>query len=194
MARPRTFDADTALEAAMAAFWRLGYEAASVHDLTRATGLSRSSLYQAFGSKRELFDAAVAHYMDRVPGMLAPLAPGGLDAVAAFFDNWQRRWRGGGDDPLLGCLVVNSTAELGGDEAFAPTAAGYREMLLEAFAAALRAAEERGETDPGRAGERARVLVGLTMGIFVAARGNPDDAEVDALFDATRAVVRGWRG
>ena len=63
MARPREFDADTALERAMAMFWSKGYEATSLDDLCEVTGLSRSSLYATFGSKRDLLLRSV----DRAP-------------------------------------------------------------------------------------------------------------------------------
>jgi len=65
MGRPRSFDEHAVLAAATTAFTDLGYEATSVDDLLRATGLHRGSLYQAFGSKRGLFLAALrAHLPD----------------------------------------------------------------------------------------------------------------------------------
>ncbi|MBW7970441.1 TetR/AcrR family transcriptional regulator [Bradyrhizobium sp. BR 10289] len=60
--RPREFDRDAALEAAMHLFWRKGFAAASMHDLCEAMGVSSPSLYAAFGSKEELYLAAFAHY------------------------------------------------------------------------------------------------------------------------------------
>ena len=53
--RPREFDRDTALQSAVDAFWRRGYEATSVADLVAATGVNRASMYDTFGNKRELF-------------------------------------------------------------------------------------------------------------------------------------------
>ena len=53
--RPREFDEATVLVAAMEAFWRHGYEATSLADLCRYTGLNKGSLYQAFGDKHQLF-------------------------------------------------------------------------------------------------------------------------------------------
>lgn len=65
MARPREFDANTALENAMHVFWAKGYEATSLDDLCEATGLGRSSLYAAFGDKRNLYGRALERYEER---------------------------------------------------------------------------------------------------------------------------------
>lgn len=64
--RPRTFDRDQALLVAMEHFWRDGYAGTSVADLTAAIGIKAPSLYAAFGSKGELFEAAAALYFDGV--------------------------------------------------------------------------------------------------------------------------------
>src|SRR6202034_2857434 len=63
--RPISFDNNAALEAAMLLFWERGYEGTSIADLTRAMGLSPSSIYAAFGDKQALFSLAVKRYMDR---------------------------------------------------------------------------------------------------------------------------------
>jgi TetR/AcrR family transcriptional repressor of nem operon len=62
MARPREFEEAEALDRALEIFWRLGYDACSITDLTSATGLKRQSLYNAFGDKRGLFLAVLARY------------------------------------------------------------------------------------------------------------------------------------
>jgi AcrR family transcriptional regulator len=61
--RPRGFDRDAALEAAMFLFWRKGFEAASMNDLCDAMGVRSPSLYAAFGSKEALYLEAVEHYV-----------------------------------------------------------------------------------------------------------------------------------
>lgn len=73
MGRPREFDVDKALDLALQVFWRKGYEGASMADLTEAMGITRPSLYSAFGNKEELFRKALDRYVD---------GPGGYFQVA----------------------------------------------------------------------------------------------------------------
>lgn len=70
MARNKEFDVDTALDTAMRVFWRNGYEGTSIQALEQATGLTRTSLYNAFGNKRALFERALTHYRDVVMSKL----------------------------------------------------------------------------------------------------------------------------
>jgi AcrR family transcriptional regulator len=60
--RPRGFDADAALERAMIVFWEQGYEGASLTDLTAAMGITKTSMYAAFGNKEDLFRKALERY------------------------------------------------------------------------------------------------------------------------------------
>lgn len=63
--RPRTFDTDQALDAVLAVFWRNGYQGASLAELTKATGLTKPSLYAAFGNKEALYLAALRRYREQ---------------------------------------------------------------------------------------------------------------------------------
>ncbi|WP_446743138.1 TetR/AcrR family transcriptional regulator [Silvibacterium acidisoli] len=60
--RPKTFERETALDAAMLLFWTRGFEQTSVDDLAAAMGIRTSSLYSSFGDKEALFLEAVEHY------------------------------------------------------------------------------------------------------------------------------------
>ena len=62
MGRPRAFDTDAALDAAMKVFWSKGYEGSTVSDLTQSMGLNMSSLYAAFGDKEKLFRSVAERY------------------------------------------------------------------------------------------------------------------------------------
>ncbi|MGL5928421.1 MAG: TetR/AcrR family transcriptional regulator, partial [Dermatophilaceae bacterium] len=111
----KQFVVDDAVEAAMRVFWERGYNGASVQHLTAATGLSRSSLYGAFGGKEALFLRSLEHYAGTVAaGLLAALRghPGDpLAAVGAMYDAILRRMA----DPSCpsGCLITLSAGECG---------------------------------------------------------------------------------
>jgi AcrR family transcriptional regulator len=73
--RPREFDREAALDAAMFVFWRKGFSAASMNDLCDAMGIRSPSLYAAFGSKEALYLEAIEHYV----GTIGPPLWGKLD-------------------------------------------------------------------------------------------------------------------
>lgn len=77
--RPKHFDREEALQAAMHVFWARGYEGASIQDLTAAMGINKPSLYSTFGCKEELFREAVSLY-DKLEGAIVS---GSLDAATS---------------------------------------------------------------------------------------------------------------
>ncbi|MBT8484760.1 MAG: TetR/AcrR family transcriptional regulator [Phycisphaerales bacterium] len=112
MGRPRQFDPDTAVTDAMEAFWDLGYEGASAAVLEEHMGIGRSSLYATFGSKDELYAAAMDRYLEdlrkRVITGLRADGPA-LDVLQSFFHRVTRRGEPGGE-PLRCCMIVRSCA------------------------------------------------------------------------------------
>jgi AcrR family transcriptional regulator len=92
MPRPREFDEASALKAAMECFWRRGYEATSLRDLTSAMGLTAPSIYNAFGDKQRLFKRALEQYIEHTTGerlrrLQEELRP--KEAIRRFF-RWHR--------------------------------------------------------------------------------------------------------
>ncbi len=71
--RPRGFKPETALTQAMDVFWKDGFAATSLDDVSAATGLNRPSLYGAFGDKRALYLQAYSQYRKHVNEAFAPL-------------------------------------------------------------------------------------------------------------------------
>lgn len=105
--RPRTFDRETALQAAMAMFWERGFEGTRVSDLTKAMGLNAPSLYATFGSKENLFREAVAYYNapERSPTTIALRRTGPIrDVVATMLRDNAREYADPDTPP--GCLIV----------------------------------------------------------------------------------------
>jgi TetR/AcrR family transcriptional repressor of nem operon len=195
MARPREFDTDTVLEAAMTTFWRDGYESASVSDLVTATGVGRASLYNAFGDKHGLFEACLRHYAEgRVPLWMGRLADGerGLDDIRAFLSQLGGVVAASPEAAPSGCLIMNTSVERGaGDPFVRDMAAEYRADLADAFRAALNRALELGEIE-GPIEGRAEVLVLGAMGLFTALRAGADAAEINRLIAGLEQLLDSW--
>ncbi len=84
--RPRQFDLERALDAALEVFWRYGYEGASLADLTTAMGINRPALYAAFASKKDLFFRALDRYyaVDAVHTFQALEAPTAVEVTRQY--------------------------------------------------------------------------------------------------------------
>lgn len=111
--RPSGFDRQTALEAAMRAFWAEGYEAASIDRLCRAMNMPRASLYQLFGDKQGLFLSALDRYAEtRVSRVTAALGPNGslAEDLSAFFEEVIDLAASDRETPgcLISCVLANA--------------------------------------------------------------------------------------
>lgn len=109
MARPQEFDSQNAVDAALAVFWKRGLHRTSVENLLEASGLARSSLYNSFGGKQALFEAAVQRYVElQAAGLQTMLDSHSLEqGLRKLFygvvnDNYEGR----------GCLLVNCASSI----------------------------------------------------------------------------------
>ncbi len=197
MARTRSFDNAFVLEQAMETFWAKGYEATSVDDLVAATGISKSSLYGAFGSKHGLFEAALGFYSDaRLEAMLGGLegGSGGVAEVLAFFDLVAQIAQEYPDRGALGCLLTNSITELAySDPSIRRSGDGYIDRMTKAFSSAVSRSEAAGDLVAGNAGWRGQLLGTLALGLFVRRRGDPNPSGAEAVADAVRTMVESWQ-
>lgn len=191
--RPRAFDDVEVLEAALELFWDRGYRSTTTRELEEATGLSQSSIYNAFGSKEELLDAALTHYEAMTDAQLVgPLeeAEDGLASLERFFDRLTE-WVS--QEGRRGCMLINLMAEDGGQSgSVSKRASGYRSRVRAAFRGALERAGQAGESSSDATSARAELLVGLVMGLNIAARGGASRSELDRLRDAIRTQIRSW--
>jgi AcrR family transcriptional regulator len=108
MPRPRGFDAELALEAALCVFWRRGYQGSTYGELAAATGLARPGLHRVFGNKEDLFFKALDRYDARYMMFVG-------DALAkpTAFEVVEHLLRGAAknmtfDDNHPGCLNLNT--------------------------------------------------------------------------------------
>ncbi|MGI9608434.1 MAG: TetR/AcrR family transcriptional regulator [Acidimicrobiales bacterium] len=192
--RPREFDDAAVLESLTDLFWAKGFEATSMADIVEATGLNKSSLYNAFGSKEAMFGLAVNHYVDNRAQMLTDFlehGEQGLDDVMMMFDVM---WREVESGDQRGCLAVNTSTELGPtDERAVEISTRYRETLRGSFRAAFGRAADRGEIDPTQIDAYANMITSMVFGMAVVVRGGAPKHEIKAHLDAARSVVDGWR-
>lgn len=113
MARPREFDMQEAVNAAMSAFWECGYEGTSTQDLLDAMGLTKGSLYKAFGDKHSLFLMCLQDYLDRLFEKMKQAVDAGSDPLQSFTalmgvtENLCCR-----QEEPKGCFAVNTVVEL----------------------------------------------------------------------------------
>ncbi|WJV50475.1 TetR/AcrR family transcriptional regulator [Streptomyces flavofungini] len=198
MARPRTFDEDRALDAAMRAFWANGYEATSTQDLCEATGLGRSSIYNTFTSKHDLFRRALARYIDvmSVPQaeILEDAERSGLERIRALLArivDTEFDYRAE-DERSIGCLTVNTVVELARRD---PEAAALIERDLGFRLGLLRVALEAGQRDGTIATRRdpdtlARFINATIGGMRVSAQAGADRTALDSIADAALDALR----
>lgn len=196
MARPRNYDEDAVLSAAMHAFRRHGYGPLSIKQLEDSTGLKAGSIYNSFGDKAGLFEAALAHYNDKVvQGRIdTHLQSGkGVPGLQALFLSLLKEPDGG----RHGCLLTNTAIEFGGavrDEApgRAHLQAGL-ERLRKAFARVLSEARAAGDLPPGiDIPTTALQLLTLYQGILVLVRSaSVDDRSLRRLIGAEFRPLQG---
>jgi AcrR family transcriptional regulator len=191
MARPRAFDEPHVTRQAREAFHDHGYEATSVQHLTAATGLSRSSLYGAFGDKHALFLRAFAQYCDdnaaAIERELAGDEPGARGRL-------ERHLRSMIADPAAaqrGCLLAKATAELAGEDAdVVRIATGFYARYERALSACVRGAQAAGDVradlDPAAA---AGLLLSVLRGSETLARAGHPAAALESTVDTAMEVL-----
>jgi TetR/AcrR family transcriptional repressor of nem operon len=192
MPRPRKFDEATALDAAIECFWRRGYQATSLRDLTESMGLSAPSLYNAFGNKEELYARALDRYLDRTTRdrlrrLEETYKP--LEAIQCFFAEIIEH--SAKDRLRKGCFLVNSALEV------APHDSACRAVVTEQFDAIeaffkrrLVSAQADGTASAEiNAGDFARLLVGVLLGVRVLARARPDRAALEGIVRPALALL-----
>ena len=191
MPRPREFDEGAVLEAAVHCFWSRGYEATSIKDLIKETGITGASLYNAFGDKRGLFQTAFDHYVEGSIGerirRCESLPP--REAIKSFFDEILHRSLS--DREHKGCMLVNSALEMAPhDQEFRKIIAGVLNRLEKFFLKCVKAGQADGTITRSVSAENlARHLLSLLMGVRVLARARPEKALLEGAIAPALALL-----
>jgi AcrR family transcriptional regulator len=189
--RPLSFDRDAALHQAMLLFWRHGYEATSLNDLTTAMGVTSPSIYTAFGDKKRLFLAAVERYVSGpvTAQSIIDGAPSARDAAANLLQISVIGFTG--EDTPPGCLLASSAISCSAAAADVQAALASIRRSIEAH---LRLRIERAiEIGEMPASSDADALAGHIMaviqGLSTLAR---DGATREKLLRVASAAMAGW--
>ena len=147
MPSPKGYKREEVLDRAIELFRRNGYSATSTADLVEEIGMNRKSMYSEFGSKQELFEAALQRYSDiNLSRVLAPIeAPDAnaqsiKDALLGYASASETKFSG------LGCLMANTAVERAAlDPGSAKFVDAYLERLTKGFRNALENARADGD-------------------------------------------------
>ena len=196
--RPREFDRDAALEAAMFLFWRKGFAATSMNDLCDAMGISSPSLYAAFGSKEALYLEVVEHYVrSQGPPVWVKLAEGttasaGIENLLIAWTEFLPKSRA----TPAGCMALLAAV---GDEwpaAIVRVVKKVRLEMLGTLRSRLEAAVADGELPTSTDIDGlSRFYLGVFQGMAVQAKDGATQAELRAVAAAAMAAWPGdgWR-
>lgn len=191
--RPRGFDIDHALDQALQVFWKHGFQDASLQELTDAMGLSKPSLYAAFGDKEALYLKALERYVALLVERHAAKLddePDGRTAVRSFLLSLAAMLA----DPSMpgGCFIINGTADCGGstipasvEMALRGALQGSENLVLER----LKRAEADGQLPAGLSPESLAALFGsLIAGLAVLAKSGASLDKLNTVVDTAMAV------
>ena len=191
--RPRTFDRSAALDAAIALFWRQGYEGTSIADLTGAMGVTPPTLYAAFGSKEQLYRAALERYAS--PERRAQQLGDG--SAFELIERFLYAAAEGFTDPTRpsGCMLQTATLRCAPEnEAARATAAELRASAFAVLVAKLEWARAAGELpQTADTNALARFYSAIVQGMSVQAIDGATAAELRELADLALAAWPGQR-
>ena len=183
--RPREFCVDAALAAALRVFWSKGYEGASMADLTEAMGITKPSLYAAFGNKEALFNKALDLYeREKTDYMRAALDAPTARGVAERLMYGALDMYSCPENPN-GCLGVINSVACGAEaecirEAVVARSAAAKQAMLERFTRAKAEGDFPEDVDPAGI---AAFLTAMNQGMAVQAGAGATRAELERLVE-----------
>jgi AcrR family transcriptional regulator len=193
--RPRAYEPEVALARALDVFWREGFAATSLDDLSAATGMNRPSLYGAFGDKRELYIKSYESYRNRARQRMGEvfsidmkLRPMLEQIFAIALDMYLS-----GQDGPRGCFtVMTATSEAVFDPKIRDLVMSGLVEMDRYFARILKRAQERGELAASADCQALAMLASATIHtVAIRARAKVPRAELDAIVKGALDVICG---
>lgn len=177
MGRKKTYEFQELITSLTYVFWRKGYRSTSIVDLEQASGLNRKSLFHAFGSKEELFERVLQHYLEiKAQPLAAPLlqVPRGPDNIRRFFEAIRYD-----EQEEMGCLLALTALER---ESVPPAAfrlvQGVYQQIQKIFVDNLGPAIKTGQVTRAEARALAEFYASSLHGIVVAGRAGATNGQL----------------
>ncbi len=193
MARTKEFDEEAVLNKAMNLFWHKGYNGTSAQDLVEGLGISRSSLYDTFGDKRNLFIKALNQYKKQMSGGLIEMIDQSTDMEQTIKKIFQLATTESLQDKLSkGCFMVNSSVELAPhDKEIAGMIGSNTVEVEDALYRAIKKGQANGQFNTQfSARTLARFLFNNISGIRVAAKSGADKKVYDDIVKVILSVLK----
>lgn len=191
MARSRKIDADAAMEAATAMFWKHGYCSLGTRQLEEETGITRFTLQTTYGGKMALFLGTLDAYLDQFEtSVLITGAAENLEGVARLFETRVAPDFMPGQS-CYGCLVLNSAIEFGSsNDDVNLRITRYLTLLRESFETGLTRTLDMTSTQS--IAQKVEVLVGAALGLNVIVRAATDNCAGQDMARSIAQMVRSW--
>jgi len=188
--RPREFDPEEALSAALTVFWEKGYEGASLAELTEAMGITKPSLYACFGNKEALFHKALDLYeRDKLCYMRSALQEPTARGVAERLLRGTLDIQTGGNDPRACLGVINMVACTTQADSIKADVIARRASSDKALVERLERAQEEGDLPDGvEPAALATYLTAVIQGMGVQASGGASRHQLEQLVHTTLAM------
>lgn len=185
MGRPAKFCKEEAIEIALDTFWKHGYEATSVSELSAAMSITRSSFYNCFKTREDLFELVLERYQYLSPDCFLKTLPDDAPVVPAIREGFQKLCKARAADPdYRGCLIVNCLAEAEADKNAAPKLVMMMQAKVSRYESLLVRAVEDGELPPETDAQTlAQTLITQMIGLNVMSKILRDEAKLWSIAD-----------
>lgn len=192
MARQKEFDREAVLEKAMDTFWRFGFEGTSIQTLVESMGINRGSLYDTFGDKHSLFEAAITHYeKTKMQDMVDYLQEFGASKLAIINMFNHLIDQSISDQKPRGCFLTNTAIELcPHNPKIAKKVVMNLKIIEKAFYKVLVNAQEKGEISTKQdLNSIAQYLTSSLQGLRVISKINQEPEFLNNVVKVTLSVL-----
>jgi len=185
------FNIEETLEKALNAFWKYGYNATSMRDLTKCMGINAGSIYSTFGNKRELFLSSLEYYnktsakrLQKFKQMSSP-----KKGIISFFEHIRSVILDGSD--TNGCFIINTSLEMAPhDKEMNDLVSEGQDIMRDFFKYLIKKGQVDGEMSKHlNAADTSELLLGLLSGLRVLTRTNPTKKQFNIVINNVKLIL-----